>query len=545
MTAFPLLSNLFRLPERGILLWLAFLGLYFYCFQFLSDVGVLTWICPYLLFTFGCISIITSIKMRFYPFAKENWIGAISSVEQIKVLLLTLVLASSFMVILCQNIVWGDYYFLDSQHFFKPLSTSNEPGFPLALNMFLSLALAFPLVYRYQKWICRKHCDLSPADATRDVRIAQSAFLATASSNCFVSPLLVAVFLLICGLGRESVDCLDLKAAKTALTFVSVFCLFPQLFVLMLSMGVASNFWKQLRAATLLMAGCFSFAALTMHLAFPLGLHEFWMTSLRLSGRYTAAMKEVNILIAKDPLEGRYYHSRGEMLNEIGQLPAALESLRKSRELGCSYRCIYNHLVIDARMHNNYREVIALCDEYIERNSTDSYSLTMRGDAFDRLGDKARAIEDFKAVVSKQPESADQYSDLSYALDHLGRKQEALAAIDEAIRRQPAEVGYRCQRSHLLIALGRYRDAITETDTLLKKDPECVGGLCNAGVAMYKLGLTRMALANLNKSIGIYPLETALYYRSKIHESMGDFRAAELDRAKYKSMGFDPSRREF
>ncbi|MEZ4488295.1 MAG: tetratricopeptide repeat protein [Cyanobacteriota/Melainabacteria group bacterium] len=251
-------------------------------------------------------------------------------------------------------------------------------------------------------------------------------------------------------------------------------------------------------------------------------------------------MKEVNILIAKDPLEGRYYHSRGEMLFEMGQLPAALESLRKSRELGCSYRCIYDNLFCDARMHNNYREVIALCDEYIERNSADSYSLTARGDAFERLGDKARATEDFKAVVALRPESADQYWDLSDALDHLGRKQEALAAIDEAIRRQPAEVRYRCKRSKLLIALGRYRDAISETDTLLKKDPECVGGLCNAGVAMYKLGLTRMALANLNKSIGIYPLDTALYYRSKIHESMGDFRAAELDRAKYKSMGFDP-----
>jgi tetratricopeptide (TPR) repeat protein len=107
-----------------------------------------------------------------------------------------------------------------------------------------------------------------------------------------------------------------------------------------------------------------------------------------------------------------------------------------------------------------------------------------RGNAYRRLGDPARAIEDLDEALRLEPGDASAYNNRAWTLYLLGRNAEALWDADRSLLLRPGNAAIIDTRAHVLAALGRRNEALGEFERIMR-----VGG--TDWVRMYQEALAK------------------------------------------------------
>ncbi len=135
--------------------------------------------------------------------------------------------------------------------------------------------------------------------------------------------------------------------------------------------------------------------------------------------------------------------------------------------------------------------------------------LAALGEAYERLGRRAEAIDDLTLATMLRPDEVLPVASLAQCLVRANRMIEALAAFDRAItltQDQPSEritLELRNNRAATLLRLHRFREAINELESLIAQHGDHPGLLNNLANALVSLGrqhegaaVARRAIAN-------------------------------------------------
>jgi tetratricopeptide (TPR) repeat protein len=94
-----------------------------------------------------------------------------------------------------------------------------------------------------------------------------------------------------------------------------------------------------------------------------------------------------------------------------------------------------------------------------------------RGNAYDDMGDTAKAVADYDQALRLNPMFTETYFNRAFARHRLGRYQEALRDYDRLLSLEPALASGYFNRSFTWAALGRYDKAVTDTQKALELSP--------------------------------------------------------------------------
>ncbi|MDB5467157.1 MAG: sulfotransferase [Phenylobacterium sp.] len=132
----------------------------------------------------------------------------------------------------------------------------------------------------------------------------------------------------------------------------------------------------------------------------------------------------------------------------------------------------------------DHEAALASADRAIALRRGFGEAFNSRGNALNRLGRSAEALEAFKAASQALPGDAEIHVNISNALRDLGRQANALKSIDRAIALNPRIAEAHTNRGNLLQDLGEHTRAVRSYDAALKLDPNSVDAhwnrsLCN------------------------------------------------------------------
>ena len=94
-----------------------------------------------------------------------------------------------------------------------------------------------------------------------------------------------------------------------------------------------------------------------------------------------------------------------------------------------------------------------------------------RGNAYSKLGDNARAVEDYDEVLRLNPNVALTYYNRGITYDDLGDIARAIEDYDQALRLDPGKAGVYIDRGYAYDELGEHARAIEDYDQALRLDP--------------------------------------------------------------------------
>lgn len=94
-----------------------------------------------------------------------------------------------------------------------------------------------------------------------------------------------------------------------------------------------------------------------------------------------------------------------------------------------------------------------------------------RGNAYDDMGDTAKAIADYDQALRLNPLFTETYFNRAFARHRLGRYQDALKDYDRLLSLEPSLASGYFNRSFTWAALGRYDKAVADTQKALELSP--------------------------------------------------------------------------
>ena len=166
-----------------------------------------------------------------------------------------------------------------------------------------------------------------------------------------------------------------------------------------------------------------------------------------------------------------------------------------------------------------WRDSITLFNHTLRVTSQNFVILNNRGVAYERLGNYARAIEDYDRAIGINPNYATAYFNRGVALSRLGDFNEAIRSFDKAISINPRDYNAFYNRGMANGMLGNYRPAIADFDQALQFNPEFARAYYFRSIAHDKLGNQSQALNDIKTAARFGSKEAKDFLRShKIEE---------------------------
>jgi tetratricopeptide (TPR) repeat protein len=141
-------------------------------------------------------------------------------------------------------------------------------------------------------------------------------------------------------------------------------------------------------------------------------------------------------------------------------------------------------------------------------NSDSAAFYESRGIAYQRLGDTAKALEDFNKALELNPKDWRSYNNRAWTLMTAGRLDEALADVTKAISLRPKSTMIMDTRAHILLAMNRTQDAIADFNAVIqsekKSDPST---FCGRGTAYERVGSVDLAIADFKRCLELRPVD--------------------------------------
>lgn len=218
------------------------------------------------------------------------------------------------------------------------------------------------------------------------------------------------------------------------------------------------------------------------------------------SSKYQDALKDVNIVLTKNPTNASAWCLKGEIQNRLKDVTAALESFNKA----------------------------------IQTDKVSIYAVVGKAHALAELKKEAEVQELLRQAVSMMPSSAVDYLARGAAFRGLGQYEKALADYDEALKRDPEFPEVQMNKGMVFWHKGDYASAIPFFTAAIKLDANFVEALTNRGAAFRKKGDINSAIADYSKAIEINTNDAMTFYnrgvaylKQQLHEkAISDFTSA-------------------
>jgi tetratricopeptide (TPR) repeat protein len=218
------------------------------------------------------------------------------------------------------------------------------------------------------------------------------------------------------------------------------------------------------------------------------------------SAKYQDALKDVNIVLTKNPTNADAWCLKGEIQTRLKDATAALESFNKA----------------------------------IQADKLSINAVVGKANALAELKKEAEAQELLRQAISMAPSFAIDFLARGAAFRALGQFDKALADYDEALKRNPDFPEVQMNKGVVYWHKGDYSSAIPLFTAAIKADPNFVEALANRGAAYRKKGDMNAAIADYSKAIQINPNDAMTFYnrgvayqKQQLHEkAIADFTSA-------------------
>jgi tetratricopeptide (TPR) repeat protein len=159
------------------------------------------------------------------------------------------------------------------------------------------------------------------------------------------------------------------------------------------------------------------------------------------------------------------------------------------------------------------------CNQGIKLAPNSSVSYRIRGIAYVYEEDFDHVIADFDTAVRLAPRSALAYADRGDAFLHQRRADRAMSDFDQALRLNPSDSDTYAMRGNAWFAKGNYDRAWDDYNRAIQIDPKNAYAFSCRGFSAARLGAYDDAIADYDEAIRIDPsYKPAYHYRNKAEE---------------------------
>jgi len=140
------------------------------------------------------------------------------------------------------------------------------------------------------------------------------------------------------------------------------------------------------------------------------------------------------------------------------------------------------------------------------------------------------AINEYRTLVSMNPEDIDSYENICYILYNLGQYDDAIKLCSDVLKTHQDDPDMHFMLGILMRKLGKYDKAIEEYDRALQSDPDGPNIHNNKGVALNEMGNLEGAMKEYEKAISIDPDHSLAHFnRGNILMKLGRYEEAIME----------------
>ncbi|MFX0104593.1 MAG: hypothetical protein ACFE75_03770 [Candidatus Hodarchaeota archaeon] len=170
-----------------------------------------------------------------------------------------------------------------------------------------------------------------------------------------------------------------------------------------------------------------------------------------------------------DDNKARYYQLKSQILQELGNYEAAVESINNAINLNPSELDFYNSKNRILIYFDQYNEVINLLDKMLEEFPEDEKNIKIKKAYALKGKQKIRAgLEIINELIEKYPMDNNLLLNKAYWLQHLDRKEAALNVMQSLIEQNPENGLYHDTFGEILMNFEEYDKAINEFLTTIE-----------------------------------------------------------------------------
>jgi len=182
-----------------------------------------------------------------------------------------------------------------------------------------------------------------------------------------------------------------------------------------------------------------------------------------------------------------------------------------------------------------------LWTHHLEVTKNNLWAYVLLSSTLSEQGKFEEAVNNYNRMISQQFKYVKYeivYNNRGNAYSKLGNRERAIEDYSEAIRLQPdyAEAYY--NRGTVYIESGQYQKAVRDYTEAIRIKPDYTQAYFNRGMAYSRIGRYQAAIGNYTEAIRLKPDYAEAYNnRSAVYLNLGDTRSGCLDAAKACEMG--------
>ena len=237
--------------------------------------------------------------------------------------------------------------------------------------------------------------------------------------------------------------------------------------------------------------------------------------------------RQQDALPAADALfrEGRDHHQKREFAIAAEKYSQAITKGKKTAD-------VYSYLGEALFVLDRYEEALTTLSEAIRLDPKDVRAFAVRGFTLDHQGKHEEAIQNYSAGLAITPNKLTATLLEARGETHwiLGQIEKAMEDFEAIIARNPTQARGYVLRGKLLGAKGKYREAINDLSSALERDATRKLPLFYRGYDYGCLKDYDNALRDYTALIQAVPEAAIVYaYRGSIHNDLENYRLAETD----------------
>lgn len=178
----------------------------------------------------------------------------------------------------------------------------------------------------------------------------------------------------------------------------------------------------------------------------------------------------------------------------------------------------------------NQRRLVSA--NFVNKKNITQSSESLRASAHNKVkrGEYVEAIALFTQLISRNPESANDYNNRGLIYFQLGKTEQAIADYNYALLLNPELDSAYNNRANYYVSFGQLAEALTDYEKALDLNPGNIRSWINQGITFRELGLYDLALENLDMALILGGLEDYIYAeRGRTYELRGDWNCAIAD----------------
>ncbi len=156
------------------------------------------------------------------------------------------------------------------------------------------------------------------------------------------------------------------------------------------------------------------------------------------------------------------------------------------------------------------RQIIRRLSRRIENQPADASLYAMRGKAYARLGELARALQDLELAIALDPRLAEAYGNRGLILYHQGKLKRALADFHQVVRLQPQLAKGYLDRAKTYYRLGNLRKALRDASEALRRDSRLTEARRLRAAALLRAGKPSLAAREARRGLAQAPWDHRL-----------------------------------